>query len=37
MDVAGVLAEVLHMDTTTGLTFDLLAGQQPIQAALAGL
>ncbi|HET9829570.1 MAG TPA: SDR family oxidoreductase [Nocardioidaceae bacterium] len=36
-DVAGVLAEVLHMDTTTGLTFDLLAGQQPIQAALAGL
>jgi uncharacterized protein YbjT (DUF2867 family) len=37
VDVAGVLAEVLHMDTTTGLTFDLLAGQQPIQAALAGL
>ncbi len=36
-DVAGVLAEVLHMDTTTGATFDLLAGQQPIQAALAGL
>jgi uncharacterized protein YbjT (DUF2867 family) len=36
-DVAVVLAEVLHMDTTTGATFDLLAGRQPIQAALAGL
>ena len=36
-DVASVLAEVLTTDGTIGSTFDLLAGQQTIEAALAGL
>jgi len=36
-DVATVLAEVLITDTTIGTTFDLLAGHQTIEAALAGL
>jgi uncharacterized protein YbjT (DUF2867 family) len=36
-DVAVVLAEVLHTDSTIGSTFDLLAGHQTIGAALAGL
>ena len=36
-DVAAVLAEVLVTDSTIGATFDLLAGHQTIEAALAGL
>jgi uncharacterized protein YbjT (DUF2867 family) len=36
-DVAAVLAEVLTTDSTIGTTFDLLAGHQTIEAALAGL
>ena len=36
-DVATVLAELLVTDSTIGTTFDLLGGQQTVQAALAGL
>ena len=36
-DVAAVLAEVLHTDSTIGIAFDLLEGQQTVEAALAGL
>lgn len=36
-DVAAVLAEALHTDATIGRTFDLLAGTQTVEAALAGL
>jgi uncharacterized protein YbjT (DUF2867 family) len=36
-DVATVLAEVLTTEGTIGATFDLLAGHQTIEAALAGL
>jgi len=36
-DVAAVLAEVLVTDHTVGKVFDLLAGDQPIPEALAGL
>ena len=36
-DVAAVLAEVLTTDATIGATFDLLAGHQTVEAALAGL
>jgi uncharacterized protein YbjT (DUF2867 family) len=36
-DVAAVLAEALHTDGTVGKAFDLLAGEQDIQAALADL
>jgi len=36
-DVAAVLASVLETDATIGSTFDLLAGHQTIEAALAGL
>ncbi|QWZ06555.1 NAD(P)H-binding protein [Nocardioides panacis] len=36
-DVAAVLAAVLVTDATIGSTFDLLAGHQTIDAALAGL
>jgi uncharacterized protein YbjT (DUF2867 family) len=36
-DVAAVLAAVLSTDSTIGSTFDLLAGHQTIDAALAGL
>ncbi|HYO38433.1 MAG TPA: NAD(P)H-binding protein [Nocardioidaceae bacterium] len=36
-DVAAVLAAVLHTDGTVGVTFDLLSGDQTIEAALAGL
>ena len=36
-DVAAVLASVLGTDSTIGSTFDLLAGHQTIDAALAGL
>jgi len=36
-DVAAVLAEVLVTDRTIGATFDLLAGHQTVDAALAGL
>jgi uncharacterized protein YbjT (DUF2867 family) len=36
-DVAAVLAEVLTTDGTIGATFDLLAGHQTVDAALAGL
>jgi uncharacterized protein YbjT (DUF2867 family) len=36
-DVAAVLAEVLVTPATVGVTFDLLAGHQSIEAALAGL
>jgi uncharacterized protein YbjT (DUF2867 family) len=36
-DVAAVLAEVLHTDSTIGTTFDLLAGHQTVPAALDGL
>ena len=36
-DVASVLATVLTEDATIGKTFDLLAGHQTVQAALAGL
>ena len=36
-DVAAVLAEVLSTSSTIGATFDLLAGHQTIEAALAGL
>jgi hypothetical protein len=32
-----VLAAVLHNDTTVRTTFDLLAGHQTVDAALAGL
>jgi hypothetical protein len=32
-----VLAEVLTTDSTIGQAFDLLAGHQTIEAALAGL
>jgi uncharacterized protein YbjT (DUF2867 family) len=36
-DVAAVLAEVLTTEGTIGATFDLLAGHQTIEAALAGV
>ena len=36
-DVASVLATVLTEDATVGRTFDLLAGHQTVEAALAGL
>ena len=36
-DVAAVLAAALSSDTTVRTTFDLLAGHQTIEAALAGL
>jgi uncharacterized protein YbjT (DUF2867 family) len=36
-DVASVLATVLTEDATVGKTFDLLAGHQTVEAALAGL
>jgi uncharacterized protein YbjT (DUF2867 family) len=36
-DVAAVLDAVLHTDSTIGKTFDLLAGNQTIDAALGGL
>ncbi len=36
-DVATVLAEALTTEGTIGATFDLLAGHQTIEAALAGL
>ena len=36
-DVAAVLAAALDQDATIGKTFDLLAGHQTVQAALAGL
>ena len=36
-DVAAVLATVLTEDATIGKTFDLLAGHQTVEAALAGL
>lgn len=36
-DVAAVLAEALHTDATIGKAFDLLAGHQTVEAALAGL
>ena len=36
-DVAAVLAAVLGTDSTIGSTFDLLAGHQTVDAALAGL
>jgi len=36
-DVAAVLAAALDQDTTIGKTFDLLAGHQTVEAALAGL
>jgi uncharacterized protein YbjT (DUF2867 family) len=36
-DVATVLAEVLTTEGTIGATFDLLAGHQTIEAALAGV
>ncbi|MDX6302575.1 MAG: hypothetical protein QOF53_3789 [Nocardioidaceae bacterium] len=36
-DVAAVIAEVLQTDGTVGTAFDLLAGEQEIQAALATL
>jgi uncharacterized protein YbjT (DUF2867 family) len=36
-DVADVLAAVLTTDHTVGKTFDLLGGNQTVQAALAGL
>jgi uncharacterized protein YbjT (DUF2867 family) len=36
-DVAAVLAAVLHTDATIGTTFDLLSGEDSIEAALAGL
>jgi uncharacterized protein YbjT (DUF2867 family) len=36
-DVAAVLAAVLTTDSTVGTTFDLLAGHQTVEAALAGL
>lgn len=36
-DVASVIAEALHTDATIGKTFDLLGGEQTIEAALGGL
>ena len=36
-DVAAVIAEALSTDATIGRTFDLLEGEQTIEAALAGL
>jgi uncharacterized protein YbjT (DUF2867 family) len=36
-DVAAVIATALHTDATHGATFDLLAGHQTVEAALAGL
>jgi uncharacterized protein YbjT (DUF2867 family) len=36
-DVAAVLAEALRTDGTVGKAFDLLAGEQDVQAALADL
>ncbi len=36
-DVAAVLAAVLDTDATVRTTFDLLAGHQTVEAALAGL
>ncbi len=36
-DVAAVLAAVLTEDATIGRTFDLLAGHQTVEAALAGI
>jgi uncharacterized protein YbjT (DUF2867 family) len=36
-DVAAVIAQALHTDATIGKTFDLLEGEQTVEAALAGL
>ena len=36
-DVAAVLAAALDTDATVRTTFDLLAGHQTVEAALAGL
>lgn len=36
-DVAAVLAAVLHADNTIGKTFELVAGETPIPAAVEGL
>ena len=36
-DVAAALAAVLAEPATVGRTFELLAGEQPIEAALRGL
>jgi uncharacterized protein YbjT (DUF2867 family) len=36
-DVAAVLAAVIEQDATIGKTFNLLAGHQTVEAALAGL
>jgi uncharacterized protein YbjT (DUF2867 family) len=36
-DVATVIAEALHTDATIGKTFDLLEGEQTIEAALSDL
>ncbi len=36
-DVAAVIVGALHTDATHGATFDLLAGHQTVEAALAGL
>jgi uncharacterized protein YbjT (DUF2867 family) len=36
-DVAAVLAATLHTDRTIGKTFDLLAGDTPVEDALAAL
>jgi uncharacterized protein YbjT (DUF2867 family) len=36
-DVAAMLVAVLHTDATIGATFDLLAGEESVEAALAGL
>lgn len=36
-DVAAVLAAVLVIDSTIGTTFDLLTGDQTVEAALSGL
>ncbi len=36
-DVAAVLAQALTSDSTVGKTFDLLAGQQTVEAALSDL
>jgi uncharacterized protein YbjT (DUF2867 family) len=36
-DVAAVIAEVLHTDSTVGKTFELISGTTPIDEALAAL
>ena len=36
-DVAAVLAAVLHDDATVGRTFDLTAGDDPVEEAVAAL